>query len=334
VGSVFYLAAGNLVVLAGGQLLMGMGHTVLWMRAQATVIQIGTDSERDRNLGIFGFGTGLGQLSGPLLGGWLLDISGFHGVFLASLLGSAVTLLLIILLPATRRASGGAGESAQSGRGGEEADSKSTLLTGLALLRNGGMQVVITGSFISLFVTSAKQSFFPVWLESVGMTGVQIGMVTSVAGLASLAVRPMLPVLVRLLTRRGVLMGSLMLGITSIAVIPLFTSVWGLGAVSMAMGLACGLNQPMSLTLIANAVSDAQRGSAMGLRLLANRVAHVINPALMGVVVSAAGLAYGFWANAGFLVLALAFLHQRVVSHGFDHSLKQPGAVGGARGSG
>ena len=55
-------------------------------------------------------------------------------------------------------------------------------------------------------------------------------------------------------------------------------------ATVVVMGGAVGLNLPLSIMIMVDAVGETERGKLMGLRLLVNRVSQMLSPAMFGVL--------------------------------------------------
>jgi MFS family permease len=71
-------------------------------------------------------------------------------------------------------------------------------------------------------------------------------------------------------------------------------------------GFFLGIGQPLTMSLIVQAVPDDARGTALAIRLFGNRVGQVATPAVAGLVAGAAGIAAAFWLLGGLLVVAAA----------------------------
>jgi sugar phosphate permease len=71
-------------------------------------------------------------------------------------------------------------------------------------------------------------------------------------------------------------------------------------------GFFLGIGQPLTMSLIVQAVPDDARGTALAIRLFGNRVDQVATPAGAGLVAGAAGIAAAFWLLGGLLAVAAA----------------------------
>lgn len=74
-------AATNLPELVVFRVLQGIGGAALVPLAQATLISINPPERHGHAMAVFGTGTVLGPIAGPVLGGWLTDSFGWRAVF-------------------------------------------------------------------------------------------------------------------------------------------------------------------------------------------------------------------------------------------------------------
>lgn len=150
--------------------------------------------------------------------------------------------------------------------------------------------------------------FLPAWGVERQIAPAAVGALLAVRSASSIVVRfSMLPI-VSLLGRRNVLVGSAALTAVSLAGMP-FADICLALAFAIALGLALGLAPPISLAWFSIAMPPGLRGSAMGLRILANRVAQAGVPAAVGLV--SAGVA-GMFITTAVLVAATSVLAIRV----------------------
>jgi sugar phosphate permease len=92
----------------------------------------------------------------------------------------------------------------------------------------------------------------------------------------------------------------------AMAVLPIPDRAPVLALVLCVAGFFLGIGQPLTMSLIVQAVPDDARGTALAIRLTGNRVGQVATPAAAGLVAGAAGIAAAFWLLGGLLVLAAA----------------------------
>lgn len=291
-GVFFAVLARSIVGLVLVQLVAGAGALAVWVSLQAAVTHAGTGDGLRKQLAIFATGWAAGSAVGPVLGGWLFGRNGFVAVAgmlaLAGLFGGLTSWWLPV------PAEGGAGVARGSLRrsAGE-------------LLHVPAVRLVLASSFVSLAVQSLRTSFYPLYLADRGFSPGAIGGVLTVVGVASLLVRFGLPALGRALGAQAILVHSTWLAVAWVVAAPALTEpVWVLlGAV--ALGTALGLNPPTSVEMMAGATAAHLRGTAMGLRVAANRSAMIVEPLFFGAVAAALGAVAAYVMSGG--ILAVTF---------------------------
>jgi MFS family permease len=86
--------------------------------------------------------------------------------------------------------------------------------------------------------------------------------------------------------------------------LPLAGDVIMLGSLLAAAGFLLGIGQPLTMSMVVQAVPEGTRGTALAIRLTGNRFGQVATPAAAGLVAGAAGVAAAFWLLGGLLGLA------------------------------
>jgi sugar phosphate permease len=94
-------------------------------------------------------------------------------------------------------------------------------------------------------------------------------------------------------------------------VLPVPDDAAALAAILAVAGFFLGIGQPLTMSLIVQAVPDDARGTALAIRLTGNRVGQVATPAVAGLVAGAAGIAAAFWLLGGLLVAAAVTVARR-----------------------
>ena len=286
-GSLLLAASHSVAAVLAAQALLGLASVMVLVALQAHVGAVG-GSRRAQLFGLYTFAAALGQLVGPVVGGFLADHVGYPTAFLTGGAASLLAALVALGLPAQRA---GAGEATISWR------------QAAALLRDPVMVEAMTASFVVLLASGVRGAFFPVWALQLGLSVTAIGVLQSVRAASSTAVRPFLGRLVQRFGRRPLLVLMMTTGGLCLAAIPLVRGFWPLLALSAGWGLAIGLTQPLTMVAVADATADDRRGLAMGLRLSSNRLAQVTSPLLFGLVGSAWGMPVALAAGGAVLVV-------------------------------
>jgi MFS family permease len=266
--------AGHPAVLIAGLMLAGVSHLLCVVGEQTAVANMAQGSS-DSRFAAYTFASSLGQAVGPLL----LVLGGGTPFALVPVLLAALGLAAIML--ATSFFIGtGTGKSS-----GERADGV------LNLLRDRTVRGAVITSGIVMAVVDITVIYLPAVGREAGLTAAFVGMVLAVRAVASMAVRLVTGWVVRVFGRRPVLVAGMLMS----AVALLAAAVWPLPVVllvsAVVLGAGLGVAQPVTMATVADSAPLGRRGSAMTLRLLANRLGVVVLPVSVGAAAASLGAA-------------------------------------------
>lgn len=299
-------AAEQIAVLEG---VNGVGTMGVWICLQSLVTHAGSGETLRRHLALFSLAWGVGLASGPTVGGLLFDYLGFEVLCAAYAAAAVLTLGAVALVPFR-----GVGAVANEARARFTSQMRE-------ILARGPVQGVLLSSFVMLYVQSIRQSFYPLFLEQQGMPVSQIGLLLTVIGLSSVAVRTVTVWVTRQVGARAVLVLSSALSVIGMAATP-WLGTWPLLVVgAVLVGVGQGLNAPVTVELMAAYTMTDERGLGMALRAMANRLAGIVQPLLFGALGSAFGLASGF-STSGVLLAGLTVGVWRASKEA--HGLEEP----------
>lgn len=283
-----------------GQLLVGLAHLQMVLAAQTIISNLGTGPRLERYFGWYSTWLSGGQVVGPLLAGLLLgDGQGTGGVFLVmalfGLLGGIAGLWLTgqarERLAVERRETGFRAQWA-------------------LLKSNSGVQLSVLVTVLGMFALGVYGSYLPVYLESLAMSPVVIGVLVSLRAGVSMLIRPFMARLIALVGGRGpavmLALGTLSVGL---AFLGAFEQIVVIGLLAVLMGIGSGLTQPLSMVLLAEAVDRERRSGALGMRLMANRAIHFLAPLMFGVLLEVGGFALAFGISGLAVALALVMIY-------------------------
>lgn len=289
------LAASCAVLLTGshavgwlltGLMLAGVAH-LLCMIGEQTAVATMSRGSSDNRFAAYTFASSLGQAVGPLfltLGDG--TAAGNVPVLLSALGLSLLALLTSFFIGARRMRSVGR-------RPGKARD----------LLRDGRMRQAVIASGIVMASVDITVIYLPALGREVGFSAAFVGWVLAVRAMSSMAVRPVTGLAVRLLGRHWLLCIGMMSSAAALGAV----SVWHEHAVVMVaaviLGAGLGVGQPITMAMVTDAAPDGQRGTAITLRLLGNRLSVVCVPGAVGAVAASAGPAGVLVATAGLLFL-------------------------------
>ena len=177
------------------------------------------------------------------------------------------------------------------------------------------MSVVLVVTMLRVSASSIQDSFYPVYLQSIGMSATQIGLLitvaSAVAAFSALAVGPMS----HLLSPVWLLIASGFGSIFFVAITPLQESFLSLAIVAALRGVCMGISQPLMLSILANAAGAGSLGVGAALRTTANRLSSGITPIAMGYTAHFIGLQTSFLVIGALLIVLMAAIAIHVWRH-------------------
>ncbi|GAA3169165.1 hypothetical protein GCM10010531_22770 [Blastococcus jejuensis] len=303
-GCVAALLAPGFVVLLLAAAALGLAQLLVMVGQQTTVARSAGGLDRDRGFGSLTAAASVGQMVGPpvalSLAGWLA-VRGWSESVVGLGVAAVVALLASALL--TRHRGGAAGEGAV----GEPITSRRAFSE---LIRTRGMWQAMVTSGTVLAALDLLLAFLPAWAEERGVSVTTVGWLLAIRALVSLLSRVFVVRLIAVLSRRWTFLGSLVLGVAGLALLP-FVDVAGAVVVMCLLGVGLGLAQPLTLSWVSNLSAPNARGAAIGLRLTANRLAQTVLPPAIGLAVADSGTTGVFLGSAAVLAAATGTVLRR-----------------------
>ncbi len=287
---VAYAAASTILQLLVLQVVNGVVELFVWLAIQTLATGAGRGDTLARHLSLFSFMWGLGIAVGPAVGGLVYDRFGWSALAL-TYAGTAALMLLAAILAPDRP-----GLRARGGRLGRDA---------WQTARTPAIRTTLLSSFVVMYVISIKSTFYPLALQERGVSVPVIGLLLSIMGIASLAVRPALPLLTRRLGAGTVMVIGTVVGVVGISLTPWLLHPALLVAAALVTGAGYGSNPPVVMQLLTEHSSDADRGLVMGLRATAGRLSQVVQPLAFGGLAALAGMAAAFPISGAALLVAV-----------------------------
>ena len=297
---------GAVIVL---QLIGGLMLGFSWMGAQIQIGQLTMGNPV--HAGRFSFFSNAGIAAGPLIVGVSWDWLGPIGAF--GLLGAwgACLFVAVTLMPASGK---GNRVKATPLRWRQLMPRWTDYSDAFFLLRDGAILLVIVATFIRLSAISVQGSFYPVYLESISVSGTMIGALVGAAAVAGSFASLLSGPMTRLLGPPWLLAVTVATTVIFISVTPLFADLSVLLVLAMLFGASYGLSLPLIISVLSKAAGPEKQGMSVGLRTTANRVASLVIPLVMGFLTDLFDIASSFFV-VGFgllaLTLALCFLVSR-----------------------
>jgi predicted MFS family arabinose efflux permease len=282
-GCLTALAAPGFVVLLIGAAALGLGHLLTMVGQQTTVGRSAVGLDRDRGFGSLTAAASVGQMLGPAVA---LSLAGWAATrgWSESAVGLGIAALLVVVAMTSFArpqpapvAEEGSSEPTTSRRAFRE------------LIRTEGMWRAMVTSGAVLASLDLLLAFLPLWAEERGVSITTVGWLLALRALVSLLSRVTVVQLIAAITRRWTFVGSMVMGVAGLALLP-FVDVGG-AVVAMCLlgGVGLGLTQPLTMSWVSSLSAPNVRGAALGLRLTANRFAQTVLPPAIGLVVAGSG---------------------------------------------
>lgn len=283
-----YSVASGVPSIALLQMLSGTSELGCWISLQALMSHAGGDDDvrRRAHLGLFSLTWAIGIAIGPILGASMYELGGFRFVALAH--AAAALLCLVAVSSITARAPERADPEAAP------AGARQNLRRAVTIATRPAMRGVILSSFMSIYVTTTKLSFYVVYLTRDGYSVARVGILLTVMNVAQIAIRAPLPTLARIIGPGRLLIVGMWGAIVGLALTPVLPDFWSLAVAAVAIGAGYGMNPPLTVEIISKVTRPDERGAAMGLRVSANRSAQIVQPLVFGGLAGAVGMALAF----------------------------------------
>ncbi|HEV2919817.1 MAG TPA: MFS transporter [Actinomycetota bacterium] len=297
--------AGSLPGLALASAVLGLGHLALTLAGQSLIARQSGDDRHDRDFGLYAAAASAGQLIGPALAGIVLGAAG-RSLEDATTTGFLVAAGLMALAVPT---SLGTDRLGPAGRPRDRSEGRP--------LRAGeliGARGVPAGMFASLAILATVDvltAYLPVLGTQRGIPPAVVGGLLSLRAAASILSRVLIPWMVGRLGRVRLLAASAAGSALLTAALPLAGGTAALAVLLAAAGFLLGIGQPLTMSMVVQAVPEGTRGTALAIRLTGNRFGQVATPAAAGLVAGAAGVSAAFFLLGGLLGLAAVAVVRR-----------------------
>jgi DHA1 family inner membrane transport protein len=293
------------------QMLGGLATTMSWIGAQTLIGQImkgdATHSGRLGSAALFG------NLTVPPIVGAAWDLLGPWGAFLTMSLWAAGLYVAAFILPAP------SGEL-------ERADDRihirdfiprlSGYIEAFALLSVPAIALVVMVSVLRNNTYAIRGSFYVVHLDSVSLSGTEIGLLMSAAGMVGVGAALLVAPLSRIISPVVLLFLTVAGAIVFISITPLLDMFWQLAIIAGLWGGSVGMSMPLMISIMSKAADSRSQGKSVGIRITANRASAAILPVIMGAIAEVFGIGNSFLIIGVTMLASLAgvaFYCQRVL---------------------
>jgi MFS family permease len=308
--------------LAFAMLFLGVGQIISAVAIQTLIANGGAPDERDQRFGTQTVIASLGQLVGPAVAGLIvaqsmtasgtdgssIPVSATDAVFALGAVTAFIATAFAVSLwrwPPPEHAN--ADRPTGAGHGG-------SMFQAIAkVMRIRSIPQAMLASMVVLSCIDILTVYLPVYGVVNDVPVATIGLLLAVRGLASMTARVLMMPMLRRLGRRRLLIVAMVVPAVMFVLLPLAgANVVALTAIMALIGAGLGLCQPLTLTWVASQSPVEIRGTAIGVRLSANRFGQFAIPALAGGIAGLAGLTVIFWSLAGLLAVSAALVTSAV----------------------
>lgn len=307
VGLLFPVLLPGRVGLYLSQAVVGSGFTAFILAGQKFVGQSAPDLwARERGIARFTISIALGGLVGPLLGGLVVDWLGYpeaFGLMSVFALGAVAVVLPLLFSPAAVQARAAEGARRRAPPMAPTPPQGRVARYLRVFSYNPYMGRAFMVSVLILMGRDMYIAYFPFYATAAGLSASVIGALIAAQNGGAVLVRVFLLPLVRLVGKNRVVVWSIALGGVLFLTIPLFEGVWALALVSVLIGSALGIGQPLAITTTMNLSPADKVGEVLGFRLMLNRLTQVFGPLGFAATATLTGVS-GVFLVVGVLMLA------------------------------
>jgi MFS family permease len=166
--------------------------------------------------------------------------------------------------------------------------------------------LIVAVTFMRQTGSGMQLSFYPVWLNQLGVTAADIGFMVGCSHILSASTSLSVGTATRWISTHWLLVLTIAVSIATIAITPLlgaaFVTIPGIGKIYFILfgviclrGLAQGFNMPLMMSIGMQAVSAREQGKIVALRITVNRLTSAIIPLIMGAIAQLFGLEFSFY---------------------------------------
>jgi MFS family permease len=310
IGALIALTAPNTFILIVAASVMGIGHIIAMSSQQLLIASRWPEDKATSLYNTFSTFVSVGQALGPaaslaIAGQFasnseaVSNVNPFVGLFVAVIFGASA-------IPAALSLMDKKGEYALAHKP-KVKEKKEPWKRKRNKERAQGNKTwgVMLASAIVVSSQDVLITFIPAWAVSKGVTPSTVGWLLFSRAIFTLLVRTVSTRLVKILGRNLVLRLSIASGIIGFSSLPFING--SVAFISMLfLGIGLGIAQPMTLIMLMDNVAKSERGQALGIRMLGNRVGQFFLPLTMGQVAAFSGVNSVWWATAGVTLIALS----------------------------
>ncbi|WP_329110893.1 MFS transporter [Micromonospora sp. NBC_01699] len=277
---------------------IGLVGAVWGVARQAYVTEVVPYELRARALSTLGGAARIGAFVGPFVGAAAMTLVGTDGAYWVHVVAATVAVMVLLVLPALSvdRAPGTAPTRVRT---------LAVVRDNLAVLRTLGLGVLLVGA-----MRASRQTVIPLWGAHLDLDPATLSLVFGVSGAVDMLLFYPAGRIMDRWGRRVVAVPSMFLLGLAHGLLPLATTVVGLAAVAMLMGLGNGLSSGLIMTLGADVSPVTGRAQFLGAWRLCADLGNGGGPLLIAAVLTIGPLTAAVLTMAGVGAAAVAVLHR------------------------
>ncbi len=285
------------------QMLGGLATTMSWMGAQTLIGQVMKgDAIHSGRLGSAAL---IGNLTVPPIIGAAWDLIGPWGAFLIMSLWASGLFVAAYILPAPSKELVPADDRL---RVRDFIPRLASYVEAFALLSVPAIAVVVAVSVLRNTTYAIRGSFYVVYLESINLTGTEIGLLMSAAGMVGAGAALLVGRLSHVVKPVVLLFSTVAGTVIFISLTPLMGSFWLLMLIAGLWGGSAGMSMPLMFSIMAKAADAKSQGKSVGMRITANRMGATVLPVIMGAIAEFSGIGNSFLIIGGAMLAILAMI--------------------------
>ncbi|GAA5056688.1 MFS transporter [Nocardia callitridis] len=298
------LAAGStqLFVLGSASALLGLAQMLHTVACQSMVPLWSPPEKLDSRFGHLTLSVSAGQLLGFPIAGIVATLTTQDSGSVST--GPALLVMGAIALVAVPLAfSFAPGDSTRVTRADAADGQQSTL----RLLGTPGMKPAIYSSLTVLTAMDLLMAYLPVLGQQMGLSVAWVTALLTARAITSVLSRATMPILLRKVPRRWLLVSATLASGIPMALVPLTSAIVPLMLAMLLMGFFWGVGQPLTMSWVTLIADSRNRAAALSVRLAGNRIGQVAVPVVAGSLSGLIGVGAIFHAS-GLLLISSGLL--------------------------
>ena len=298
-----------------GRLLWGLAWAGIWVGGNTIILDIASNENRGRLVGIYQLSFFLGASCGAMLGGVLTDLLGFHqNMIISAVLTLIGAFIALIFLPETQHIKKASTHTTQNIKRSERkstASEKAEIFSITALFSvNRFVMAGVLMATLGIFLQNQLGEQIQVFGRTIGvttLTGFGLGLSTLTAMISALLLGEVSD---RVKNRWRVVAGGLVPGIAGFSLMSLGSPLTILLGIPL-IATASGSNQGLSTALSGDLGNGQNQSRRLGMLFTFGDFASAIGPPLAYAMMPFVGIKTLYLASAGLFTIMFLMSFQR-----------------------